>query len=373
MYQKTSVNTNYPIQQIEININCRFDNVNTRIVYWFAQLIGWSAYAILILIAVYTSDSSKIDTLFFTRILGLIVFGIFITHLQRIVILKNNWLNLKLGPLIPRLIAISIISSVSITSLTYLLRTIIKPKESENVLSFSDAIGNAFSFLILVLFWNAIYFTYHYFQKSREQEISHLALKASNKESELKNLRSQLNPHFLFNSLNSIRALIDIEPVKAKTSITTLSNLLRQSLIMGRESKVTLESELMIAKNYLDLEKMRFEDRLEVKWHIDDSLLSFELPPFVLQVMVENAIKHGISKLKDGGFIQITIKKENNKLILEVINSGRITPRVDLGVGIKNTEKRLALQYGDKASFSLKNQNGTVVAQIEFDIEDERI
>ncbi len=340
-------------------------------VYWIAQLVGWSAYAVLIVIALYSSDPSRIDIFLFARIIGLILFGILITHIQRLIILKNNWLNLKLGALIPRLLVTSILSSLAITGLTYLLGRVIKPADTDSVLSVADVIGNAFSFLILVLFWNAIYFTYHYFQKSRKQEISNLALEASSKESELKNLRSQLNPHFLFNSLNSIRALVDIDPVKAKTSITTLSNLLRQSLVMGRESKVTLESELNIARNYLDLEKIRFEDRLVVNWRIDDSLLEFELPPFVLQMMVENAVKHGISKLKDGGSIDILTKKEGDKVFLEVLNTGKISSEVDLGVGIRNTEKRLALQYGTKAKFSLEEKDGLVLAKIEF--EDERI
>lgn len=177
---------------------------------------------------------------------------------------------------------------------------------------------------------------------------------ASNKESELKNLRSQLNPHFLFNSLNSIKALVDIDPVKAKKSITTLSNLLRQSLILGKENLVNLESELGVAKSYLDLERVRFEERLQVSWEIDNELEEFQIPPFSLQMMVENAIKHGISNLKDGGEVRIKVFRKDDDVCVQVINSGNLKKVVDLGVGIENIQQRLELQYGTNASFYLR-------------------
>ncbi len=170
----------------------------------------------------------------------------------------------------------------------------------------------------------------------------------------MKNLRSQLNPHFLFNSLNSIRALVDIEPAKAKTSITTLSNLLRQSLVLGRENLVPLESELNVSKSYLDLERVRFEERLNVEWDIDNNLEDFQVPPFSLQMMVENAIKHGISNLKNGGVVRIKAYAADERVCIQVINSGNLQEVMDLGVGIQNIQKRLELQYGDNASFALR-------------------
>lgn len=341
-----------------------------RSIYWMAQLIGWGAYCGLIVIAVYANDPKKLNMDFLVGVTSLITFGIMVTHGQRAFFIKMGWLDFRLPPLVPRLILSSLICSILITAATfgidYFMNLENKIKEP---IEFTDLIVNVFSLMILVLFWNAIYFTYHFFQKSRKQEISNLALVASNRESELKNLRSQLNPHFLFNSLNSIRALVDLDPAKAKVSITTLSNLLRQSLILGRENTVPLESELQLSRSYLELEKIRFEERLRVSWQIDDALMKVQIPPFMLQMMVENSIKHGISNLKEGGDVIVSIRKNDAGITLEVRNSGSLGTEVDMGVGIRNIQRRLNLQYGNAATFEMHEEDGMVVAKIKFDHE----
>ena len=315
----------------------------------------------------YNNDPNKIDTLFLLNVFVAIAAGISVTHLQRTFYIKMGWLGMRLPRLIPRLLIASIISSILIAAIdngSDYLTGLIEPDQS--TFSISRMVVNVLAILVLVLFWNALYFTFHFFQKSRKQEISNLELEASNKESELKNLRSQLNPHFLFNSLNSIRALIDIEPKKAKMSITTLSNLLRQSLVLGRENLVALESEIDLAKSYLELEKIRFEERLEVEWLLTIGLESFQIPPFSLQMMVENAIKHGISNLKDGGSVKISALETDSDIVIIVENSGSLQGIIDLGVGIQNIKQRLALQYGNGAEFSLREDNGRVIAQMNF-------
>ena len=335
--------------------------------YWLAQFIGWTAYCGLLTLSVYTNNPSHIDSVFFFNIMVIIVAGVSVTHLQRYMFLKLGWLSYKLPRLIPRLLLSSFFFSILIgivdISTDYLsnVNTI-----KDNPLEFSDVIVNVFSILLLVLFWNAIYFTFHFFQQSRNQEVHNLELTASNRESELKNLRSQLNPHFLFNSLNSIRALITVEPEKAKVSITTLSNLLRQSLVLGRENLVALESELDLAKSYLELEKIRFEERLTIEWELTPGLEGFEIPPFTLQMLVENAIKHGISNLKDGGVVRIKVDETDSEVIIQVKNSGNLEVVVDLGVGIDNIKQRLLLQYGEGASFELKEENDFVYATMKF-------
>lgn len=345
-----------------------FCNVlNTKKFYWTAQLFGWTSYCSLLSLSVYTNSPEKVNAVFIVNILVLIMSGILVTHIQRVTFIKLGWLELRLPRLLPRLILSSFLSSLVIASIDiasdYL--TGMNAKKSP-VNELSSMIVTVFAVLVLVLFWNAIYFTYHFFQKSRNQEIFNLELAASNKESELKNLRSQLNPHFLFNSLNSIRALVDIEPDKAKISITTLSNLLRQSLILGKENLVDLNRELSLAKSYLDLEKIRFEERLQVEWEIDNGLEFFQIPPFSMQMMVENAIKHGISNLKDGGVVKIKVYRHDTTVFLEVINSGDLKDVVDLGVGIENIKQRLGLQYGDAAHFSLVENEGYVYAKMSF-------
>lgn len=345
--------------------------MNTRWAYWMAQLTGWTVYTSLLVVAVYSSEPEKLNLNLFIAVTSLIVLGIGTTHIQRIIFFKLGWLDIKLVKLIPRLVLSSLLCAIVIALGSFAVGELKQPLEGEGAVGLTELIMNIFALSILTLFWNAIYFTYHFFQKSRKQEISNLELTASNRESELKNLRSQLNPHFLFNSLNSIKALVDIEPVKAKTSITTLSNLLRQSLVLGKESKVSLSGELEMVRSYLDLEKVRFEERLDVQWLIDDQLFQVQIPPFMIQMMVENAIKHGISKLIAGGKIIISVFKEDSKMIVKVQNSGELGEKVDLGVGVQNIKQRLALQYGSNAKFELKQDGDMVTAKVTF--ENERI
>ena len=338
--------------------------LNAKKFYWIAQIIGWVAYFGLLALSVYNDDPDRINSTFLFNIWIVVLAGIAVTHAQRAFFIRFGWLSLKLPSLLPRLLLSSFVCSILIS-----LVDIAYDYSSDlglQPLYLSNVIVNVFAIMILVMFWNAIYFTFHFFQKSRKQEVSNLELKASNRESELKNLRSQLNPHFLFNSLNSIRALIDIDPVRAKTSITTLSNLLRQSLVLGKEHLVTLEDELTLAKNYLDLEKLRFEERLQIEWELIPELSSFQIPPFTLQMMVENSIKHGISNLKNGGVVKVRVLKTNEEIAIEVLNSGSLQSAVDLGVGIKNIKQRLLLQYGENAQFHLFEDSDMVVAQMKF-------
>lgn len=341
--------------------------MDTKRFYWLAQLLGWTSYCGLLMLSVYSDNPDRVDSIFLLNILIVIVIGIIATHIQRVVFIKLGWLSLRLPKLLPRLIFSSLLCAVFIAIIDLLTGYLSNLAEAKNdPFSIADIIVVVFSALVLVLFWNAIYFTFHFFQQSRRQEVSNLELKASNRESELKNLRSQLNPHFLFNSLNSIRALVDLEPAKAKVSITTLSNLLRQSLVLGREYQVSLEEELQLAKNYLELEKVRFEERLQIVWELMPGLENFQVPPFTLQMMVENAIKHGISNLKDGGVVKVIVTEDNEFVTIEVNNSGSLNSVVDLGVGVQNIKKRLLLQYGDRAEFLLFEKDGVVVSKMNF-------
>ena len=328
---------------------------------------GWSAYCSLIWAATYSQNSKDVDLAFVTSVLTLGISGILFTHLQRWIMIRLGWLNRKLPPLVPRLLISSALTACMITLTSLGVAWFTQNSDNElSELNPSDVVINIVAMGILTLFWNAIYFTVHFFRKSRSQEMSNLELAASNRESELKNLRSQLNPHFLFNSLNGIRALVDIDPGKAKVSITTLSNLLRKSLLMGKEMRVPLESEVEIAQNYLDLGKIRFEERLNISWDIDGELLRIKIPPFVLQMMVENAIKHGISNLKEGGDVNILVKQSREFIFIEVQNSGELQRKKDIGLGIANIKQRLHLQYGEKAAFSIREEDNMVVAQIQF-------
>jgi LytS/YehU family sensor histidine kinase len=210
--------------------------------------------------------------------------------------------------------------------------------------------------------WNCIYFIYHYIQKSRKQQVDTLKLEALVKELELKTIKAHINPHFIFNALNSIRALIDENPERARTAITELSNILRSSMQAEKLETVPFERELNIVQDYLALEHIRFEDRLRVEYDIDEDTLDQPVPPMMLQTLVENAIKHGISKQVSGGTIKIKSDFKNNYHELIIQNTGRLNGSFNLeGFGLASTHNRLHLMFGETASFHIRETNGNMV------------
>jgi LytS/YehU family sensor histidine kinase len=189
-----------------------------------------------------------------------------------------------------------------------------------------------------------------------------LQLESLIKELELKTIKAHINPHFIFNSLNSIRALIDENPSRARTAITELSNILRSSMQVDKAETVSFEKELNIVKDYLALENMRFEDRLKVEYEIDEDTLDQQVPPMMLQTLVENAIKHGISKHIRGGVIKIISDYKNQYHELAVQNTGSLNGGLNTeGFGLSSTQNRLGLLYGDKASFEIRQVTPSIV------------
>lgn len=345
--------------------------LRTRRFYWLAQIGGWGLLSLLLVLSAFQTNDSEFEQRYVTYPerfwLGLFIFflvGITISHLMRLASISLGWLDMKIGPLIPRILLISLLAAALMSLLNNLSSTYIE--KDPRPLTLAYILIGIFTNAIFFLSWNGIYFAFHFFQKSRVQEVKNLQLSASQNEIELKNLRSQLNPHFLFNSLNSIRALIDINPLQAKENLTTLSNLLRKSLVLGKEQLVSLKEELEIVNDYLDLEKVRFEERLAIEVEHDPKLDDFPVPPFMIQTLVENAFKHGISRLIEGGTITIRTEIGGSNVTITVINDGTLGQSVDTGIGLQNTLRRLELQYPQNSQFSLKEEDGKVIATIEL-------
>ena len=217
-----------------------------------------------------------------------------------------------------------------------------------------------FTFILIAL-WLLIYMIWHYLERNRKDEVDRLNLEKTVKELELKTIKSHINPHFIFNSLNSIRALVDENPKRARTAITELSNILRSSLQVEKMETVPLQKELDIVKDYLGLEQMRFEERLKVEMEIDEDTLSQQIPPMMLQTLVENAIKHGISKRINGGLIKIIAKFSDNDFVLIVQNSGNLEKKCHEGFGFKSTRDRLKFLCNGNAYFKVEEIEGTKV------------
>ncbi|WP_228407912.1 sensor histidine kinase [Chryseobacterium sp. OV279] len=206
---------------------------------------------------------------------------------------------------------------------------------------------------------------YHLFHYSRlEIETAQLSLRI--KEVQLNNLSAQLNPHFFFNSLNNIKFLVLENPNSARRAIDLLSELLRNSLNNNVGRLVPLSDEINLVNDYLELEKMRFEERLQIKMEINAEVSKHQILPLSIQSLVENAIKHGIEKRKNGGFLSIKIEEESNWIKISVQNPGKLSNRIkDSGIGLNNLKERLLLQYNGNALFEIKERKDeTVLATI---------
>jgi hypothetical protein len=212
--------------------------------------------------------------------------------------------------------------------------------------------------------WSAAYNFYHLSLNLRRNTVEKLALENRAKDLELINLRSQLNPHFLFNALNSIHSLAMMKKDNASDAVLLLSDLMRYTLNYEKRDVVPLSEEIEVVEKYLQLEKIRFGKKLNAELDISDATLDLKIPPIIVQTLVENAIKHGLKDSTEGVFIKINSQLTNNFLTINVINSGRLKkgdPSVyeqkNGGIGVENTRRRLQMIYGERATFDLQNLN----------------
>ncbi len=236
-------------------------------------------------------------------------------------------------------------------------------------LTLVDIAASVINFSVIFCLWNVIYFVFHYFQNYKRAEINSLRYLAASKESELNSLKAQLNPHFIFNCMNSIRALIDENPDKAKQAVTQLSNILRSTLLIEKNKQIPLKDEINLVNDYLNLEKIRFEERLNYEIHIHDEANAILIPPFIIQTQVENAIKHGISKLPGKGKINVEAKRDGAHLKISIANTGKLSAEQPLtGVGFKNSIQRLELLYGSAGTISINEEHEVVLVTIKIPV-----
>lgn len=340
--------------------------VNKRRIYWSLQIGGWFCYAVVQIFSSYLASGSvtprRVIFLMLEAFLCLII-----TNWFRVLLNRYKWLYLPMHKLIPSVFFSLCIMGLLIYFLrlpiTAALGKLFQPVTTLNLkqaLNISQVLGQSSWYVILFFLWTVFYFTYHYFERYNTS----LKYDASMIEIELNNLKSQLNPHFIFNALNSIRALVDENPTKSKQAINQLSNILRSSLASDKKGLTKFEDELKIVKDYLGLESIRFEERLKTEFDIHPDSHKFLVPPLMIQTLVENGIKHGISKLTPGGVIQLKTSVENGHLKIHIRNSGHLlngTKRSKSGLGLKNTAQRLKLLYGEEASFRIVNENDNFV------------
>jgi len=331
---------------------------NRKKFYWILQGTGWASFFVFytwLAMFDYGWDRAIIVNYFFVALIGFLL-----SHLYRGFIKRRNWTELSVSNLVLLVPAASVIIGV-VWGLLILPVSLWLGKENNlTALVFFDLI---FSLTIIILIWSLIYFFIKLFTSYKKNEIEKWRLEAAVKDAQLIALKSQINPHFIFNSLNNIRSLVVEEPEKARDMITHLSGLLRYSLQFSNAERVPLREELGIIKTFLKLESIHYEDRLRYKFLVDEKALDRKIPPMAIQMLVENAIKHGISRLPDGGEVAIHCYLNNEDLVVEVLNSGQISPENPdkTGIGLKNATERLKLLFGKLAELTLENVDDNMV------------
>jgi two-component system, LytTR family, sensor kinase len=341
-------------------------------IYWICQVIGWSAW--IINEAIFYSTEFDNDKFWIQSTVINVTFCIFLTHQLRALIKKYHWVELPINQAVIRIIAAVIIMAGVISIINIPLDFDALAEVIEKKVSFLVVIQYLLYWGKPLLFWALFYYSYHYFERKTEMEVEKVKLESSIRETESKVLRAQMNPHFMFNALNSIRALILEDPSKAQKGVTQLSNILRSSLLADRRKTVSLLEELRTVDDYLALEKIRYEERLMVEKNISPESLNVQIPPMLLQTLIENAIKHGVSKPIKGGFVKLETYLQQGKLFINISNTGQLISTESGGFGLENTAQRLNLLFGEEAKFEISQTNKDVVTAniiIPFSIEKE--
>jgi signal transduction histidine kinase len=346
--------------------------------YVLCQAGGWGGFFLLQVISLRIFSPVKpglttMDLVF--GILRIVTIGWLITHYVRPLLTRLGWKELGWRPLLPRILAAGFaMGFVWCIAGFGIDLVILRYPWNHNYSIAAGFVAVWMNASFGAIGWLCLYFFYHLLERLNRLQVEQLRLVANVKEAELRALKSQVNPHFLFNSLNSLRALIDEDAPRARESVTRLANMLRYSLQSGQLETVPFEDELRIVEDYLALEQIRHEDRLRVRWDVAEATRACCLPPMLLQTLVENAVKYGISPRREGGELVISARLDRGGLCLRVTNPGELGAPASAaaaragsstGVGLRNASERLKLLFGERAWLNLLAEPpGCVTAEV---------
>lgn len=341
-------------------------------IFWMLQILGWGAVNML---SVFLLSGMSTAFLLYNIIVGTFI-GVFSTSILRYY-LKRKVLFDDFGfTEIARIVIAGLVTSIAFGLLNlgfgYLYK-ITGNLESEidlQILKLYDSFWLlVFNSMFVIFGWIVCYLVIKLLLKLNANRIERLELNTTLKQAQLNTLKGQINPHFMFNSLNNIRGLMLEDVEKSREMLTKLSEMLRYSLTKNNVNAIALKDELEMVDNYVDLSKIQFEDRMTFVKEIAPESLGMDIPPMIIQLLVENAAKHGIGNLKEGGVIKLITNVKDQHLNIKVFNSGQL--KIDSAstqLGLQNIRQRLKLLYGSKATFSLEQLDDQVLAHIKIPV-----
>jgi len=339
--------------------------------YWICQLFGWIFNTSAQTLTALSGDIPAPAVRLASEIAVMNAAGLGYTHLLRNYIKRHHWHTLGIARLLPRIFGAALVFGFPIAVIMGFMATATMwggsgPEDLAAVeqlagefgvwLASSDSLPlRVMNWSALVVMWLIMYFSITSLRDRRLDALRQSELARALQVAELRLLKSQLNPHFLFNSLNSVRALIADDPTGAQKAVTQLARTLRYTLTAGQEEVVSLERELEIVADYLELESLRLGERLRIERTIASDARVAHIPVMMLQTVVENAIKHGIAELPEGGVLRISAALRERALLIEVENPRPSTPwrPQSQGIGLRNAVERLRLLFGAEAALDL--------------------
>lgn len=327
--------------------------------YWICQAAGWGGFVSLNLL--FQALAGRSAPRFVAASIAVAASGLLATHLIRAWIRSHRWLDGTPGAIGARAAAGALLVGLAIaTAGSAVAPRVAEGAYSSHALLWMMVLGSVIGFA-----WIALYLGAQVFERLQRERRRSAELEAASRETELQALKAQLDPHFMFNSLNAIRSLIDEDPARARVAVTSLAEFMRYGATAARSSTVPLAAEIRTVERFLELERIRFEERLDATVDVQGELGEVPVPPLVLQTLVENAIKHGISRSVGGGRVRITVKRRGTDLYLEVANSGFLSqPDESTGIGLANLRQRLELLYSGRSRIDLHEEGGEVVSTV---------
>ena len=334
--------------------------------YWGLQLAGWLSCAASQLYAFTSMGSYLPNENTLAYVVSMVLAALLLTHAYRFLILRYQLLTMPVGKQawVATLAMIGI--SLALQGIAWLRSGLMH--QDWHAYTWQIASFGALTMGRYLTIWLLAYHLFAAGEQLTRTEVRRLRAESALRLAQYDALRAQLNPHFLFNALNSIRALTLTQPHAARTAVTQLAELLRYTLQLEHRSHITLREEMAAVQDYLALEQTRFGTRLQLQVEVSAGALAWLVPPVTVLTLVENAVKHGIAAQPAGGVLTIWATTDA-ALVVEVGNPGQLHPVPNavpgMGLGLHNTRQRLAALYGPRASLVLRERTpGNVVATL---------
>lgn len=334
--------------------------------FWLLQLAAWGFYGLATFLTFLTSvDPSGWWGLFLFKAVARPAAGVTVSSVLALFYRRLD----EGGRSGPTIAAGAVLGSLLAAPAWYALaQVLIRPARPAGPLIAGPAPHALLEYVFVLLAWSAAFFGVRAWRRSGERERQALEAEARATDARLRALTGQLNPHFLFNALSSLRGLVRRDPERAESVITRLAAFLRYALVRPRRPEVSLGEEIDFIEAYLDVERTRLGNALEAEIEVEADAAAAAVPPFLLQPLVENALKHAPRESDESPRLVLRARHDGERLRVEIANPGTLSPgsREGTGIGLENLRERLEHYYADRHVLELREEDGWVRARLEI-------